>query len=312
MAKLSQYQSVFRITKPDSSKRADPKRTKRKKQLQATLEARNPSTLNNGEQVETFPQANGAAGTTSTSNECSGLHHGPKISEAQIRLQKLEEMVTLLMQMNKGSASKENQTTTSYEDHITPTTTMGGQGVAAAALPSVKSPVLGSHKGLDGHLDTRSAETQYIGATHWTAILEHIKDIQGCLGPETDEPEDDITTNEPDKPDIVFANSQPMTLMEAYNSLPDRSVVGKTLSVYFGANYLHIPFIHKKKFLREYESFWNDPSSVPFLWVSMLFSALHLGSRIARAAGQELFQSPKEFTSEMFLMRASQILTTAN
>lgn len=75
--------------------------------------------------------------------------------------------------------------------------------------------------------------------------------------------------------------------------------------------------LHNEKFLREvnsftfkllsnadksqYESFWTDPSSVSFLWISMLFSALYMGSQ---------HDSATDPGKPSFFTRAGQALVT--
>ena len=60
----------------------------------------------------------------------------------------------------------------------------------------------------------------------------------------------------------------------------------------------------------QYESFWVDPSSVSFLWISMLFSALHLGSRISQATSHEVVDSSDGLPKPAFLLRSGQALVT--
>lgn len=88
-----------------------------------------------------------------------------KNAEAHLRLQKLEEMVTGLMQSNGGSDSNsENASSNSgavdqnLEDLIRET-----------SLNPAKTC-----SGARGRLDINGSETRYHGATHWTAILENV------------------------------------------------------------------------------------------------------------------------------------------
>lgn len=71
---------------------------------------------------------------------------GSKASEAQLRLQKLEDMVTTLMEdRNPGSGS--------------PIEMLSSQLSKASTA---------------GHLDVQGSESNYVGATHWTSILENV------------------------------------------------------------------------------------------------------------------------------------------
>lgn len=73
-----------------------------------------------------------------------------KNSEAQLRLQKLEAMVTSLMQ--------------------------APQNASASNVPSsgIRSMQEVSKASTGGHLDENGAETSYVGCTHWTTVLENV------------------------------------------------------------------------------------------------------------------------------------------
>ncbi|EXJ69562.1 uncharacterized protein A1O5_07598 [Cladophialophora psammophila CBS 110553] len=289
MPDLSQYQTVFRIAKPNSSKRSS-QAGKRKH------------------------QANGFQGNSSgisAPDHNGSLSNEDNISRAQSRLQKLEEMVTMLMQANQGLAVQDSRATPPSSDDSLRSGPTSANPVTALGPSTADSSSLALDPPPNGHLDIRGTETKYLGATHWAAILENIKDIQGCLAPEPDGTENGDFLNYRDDPDILLSNSQLLTLAEVCNSLPPRPVVDKLLSVQFNARYLHISFIHKRKFLREYESFWKNPASVSFLWISMLFSSLHLGARISRPEEQDYFPSLKE-ASDLFLMNAGRALVAGH
>ena len=89
---------------------------------------------------------------------------GYRDSEAQIRLQKLEEMVTSLIQTNKeGSESRSDKTShDGTSDHI----------LDNASIHS--SPQI-SDLSSRGYLSMNVPEKEYVNATHWTAILENVR-----------------------------------------------------------------------------------------------------------------------------------------
>lgn len=134
MPELSQYQSVFRIAKPNSAKRP----------------------------------AHGPKPKKNEKNESSG--DNDNVSKAQARLQKLEEMVTMLMQSNQGPAMPEPTDIT--------TDTIGKNAPSSSKEALSASEKLSSScpdAPANGHLDVRGAETKYHGSTHWAAILEHVR-----------------------------------------------------------------------------------------------------------------------------------------
>lgn len=88
--------------------------------------------------------------------------------EAQIRLQKLEEMVTVLMRTTKDSPEHHD------EESSTQTGTFD-QRLKGLSIHNA-SQILKTPPG--GHLDvTHDSETNYLGATHWEAILENVSNF---------------------------------------------------------------------------------------------------------------------------------------
>ncbi|OAL21954.1 hypothetical protein AYO22_07551 [Fonsecaea multimorphosa] len=284
MPDLTQYQSVFRIAKPNAPRRS-------------------------GQAAKRKHQSNNLPWQTSDASapdHSGSLDDGDNISKAQSRLQKLEEMVTMLMQVNQSTNGQRGQATPPSESSQQATSTSAHPDTAtapSAADTSLMTPDPPPH----GHLDIRGAETKYLGATHWAAILENIKDIQECLAPEPDDTEDGGFSTYRDDPDIILSNLQPMTLAEVCNSMPPRPVVNKLLSLQFNARFLHIQVAD----VWQYESFWNNPSSVSFLWISMLFSCIHLGSRMARPEEIGFFGSLSE-ASDLFLTNAGRAMVAGH
>lgn len=91
-----------------------------------------------------------------------------KASEAQTRLQKLEQMVTSLMQPTSQGSETSGDTRSS-------SSTIFHQNLKD--LP-VHSSTQTSEPSCGGHLDVQGSETNYLGATHWATILENV----GVLG----------------------------------------------------------------------------------------------------------------------------------
>lgn len=162
-----------------------------------------------------------------------------RASEAQLRLHRLEEMVTDLMQTTK----KESESCT--VDH-------------RLKDLSVHSSIPHSQTSSTGHLETNGTETNYLGATHWATILDnvggpggrrcsryaadaiYIRDLQGFLKPDEDNSEETSSSALPNGLDLVFGTTQWLTLSDACNSLPPRPVIDRLFSVYFNARYHQI------------------------------------------------------------------------
>ena len=88
----------------------------------------------------------------------------PKTSEAQLRLQKLEELVTDLMQTSKQISENGSQ-------KIPPGNLKADRCWADG---SVHSPPYSFKESSGGHLNQSGSEMNYVGATHWATILENV------------------------------------------------------------------------------------------------------------------------------------------
>ncbi|KAI1821501.1 hypothetical protein F4861DRAFT_458901 [Xylaria intraflava] len=192
----------------------------------------------------------------------------------QVRLQKLEEMVNGLIDRNPSAEQSSN-------------------------APSG----LGHRPGLDNHSDfsTRhslsapssslhagiaAGDGNYVGNTHWSVILESIRDIQGIIDTEFDAPSvsspSSSTNNWPaDCQDLIYGKGEKITQEQAVTRLPPRHQTDQLILLYFRHRFTAAPYIHTEKFKREYDSFWRDPTSASLLWISCLASILWISTSIA-------------------------------
>lgn len=84
----------------------------------------------------------------------------PRDSEAQLRLQKLEDMVTSLMRTTKESSE-------SLRDKMSPQVATTDQRFDDL-LPQT------SNLSPDARSNMNGSDGNYVSATHWTAILENV------------------------------------------------------------------------------------------------------------------------------------------
>ena len=87
-------------------------------------------------------------------------------SEAQFRLQRLEEMVTTLIQTNKEWSENENRS-----DKVSLHKANGDRNFDDA---SVDSSLQNSEPPSKGHSTMEVSDKEYVNPTHWTAILEKV------------------------------------------------------------------------------------------------------------------------------------------
>ncbi|KAL7945651.1 hypothetical protein V8C42DRAFT_323753 [Trichoderma barbatum] len=157
--------------------------------------------------------------------------------------------------------------------------------------------------------DRDELETSYHGATAWTALVESIRDIQDILvaDQESGSPE------EVAEPEILLGDMPPITIKEVMESLPSRQDADKLIMAYFKAKFIAVVFIHTHQFKRRYDAFWADPSPTSFLWISILFSILSIGTMITNTKDPDTL-SPASSTSSsapdsrFYMVKAAQCL----
>lgn len=186
-------------------------------------------------------------------------------SEAGDRLSHLESMVKQLIQSQSQALTPPHNNETTRD----------------------ASPVRSDgHTDATGFSNVRLENKQYVGSTHWSAVLDDIHDLKVILGRTTDAqdevadflPNDNCHSSEP-----IFGLPEGYSLDRILTQyLPAKVEVDRHLSKYFQGETFIVPFIHTYHFQRQYRGFWKDTASVNPLWLSMLFSMCHLASSIGR------------------------------
>ncbi|KAM0461142.1 hypothetical protein ACHAPV_004456 [Trichoderma viride] len=156
------------------------------------------------------------------------------------------------------------------------------------------------HDGLrSGGCDSNEElETNYHGATSWTALVEGIRDIQDVLA--ADREPDYADGGETTEPEVVLGDVPPITIKEVVESLPSRQEADKLIMAYFRAKFLAVIFVHTHQFKRRYDAFWTDPSSSDFLWISILFSILSIGTMVVNTKEADATSSSSSTSSSPF------------
>ncbi|KAI1762204.1 fungal-specific transcription factor domain-containing protein [Hypoxylon sp. FL1150] len=225
---------------------------------------------------EYAPRASRKARTDSRPQVDARPRHEPMSRPVlQVRLQKLEEMVNGLVYTARNRESAMD--TPSSSDQRTETETRSD----LSSPPSLASagPILPT---------TMGGEHSYVGATHWASILESIHDIQGILESETDghsTPSPPPSRVNHENADVLFGKLPPITLGQAVSRLPPRNKTDALILLYFRHKFTMAPYIHTAKFQREYDAFWEDPSSASLLWISCLASMLWVAASISILKG---------------------------
>ncbi|RVD87292.1 uncharacterized protein DFL_001534 [Arthrobotrys flagrans] len=232
----------------------------------------------------------GSAGITKPSSSATA---DAKRSEAQAKLQKLEEIVQQLIQsgavVSKPGDNRNTTNRTNREATQSRTRTDDNEG------DDPQDESTSGHKGRQQapvFMCYNEANGGYVGATHWAALLEQINCVKESLedGMDRDSSDQPVSEDSPgtDDADLILGNgSGHLTIDDAVRALPPRHVADRLLQIYYSVKFSNALFIHTTKFRREYEAFWENPSSTTLVWISILFSILCMGSMIA-ARGNKL------------------------
>ncbi|KAF3109004.1 hypothetical protein TWF102_008160 [Orbilia oligospora] len=217
-----------------------------------------------------------------------------KRSEAQAKLQKLEEIVQQLIQsgavVSKPGDNRNNSAKRTSREAVQPRTQPdSNEDDGPQDEPTSDNK---RHQQAPVFMCYNQASGGYVGATHWAALLEQINCVKECLedGMDRDSSNQSVSDDSPvtDDADLILGNgSGNLTIEDAIRSLPPRHVADRLLQIYYSVKFSNALFIHTTKFRREYEAFWKNPSSATLVWISILFSILCMGSIIA-ARGNKL------------------------
>ncbi|GAB1313400.1 hypothetical protein MFIFM68171_03610 [Madurella fahalii] len=140
-----------------------------------------------------------------------------------------------------------------------------------------------------GSMRVSASELRYVGGDHWAAILDSIADLKDHFdreeqlqlaqdGHDAVDGDDDSCMMGPRSSHalLLYGCRLPVSRAEILAGLPPKSAVDRYVSRYFNRLDLVHSIIHGPSFLREYETFWTDSSSVPILWIGLLFSMICL------------------------------------
>lgn len=215
--------------------------------------------------------------------------------EVQMKLSRLEEMIkgfagaegqgaealdaTMADLQGPAPAPKrqQQQQTQKTRAKVAPTSTIpqpppsssGASTTQESSLPASSPP-------------SEQTAQPYHGATAWSSVVSSIQDIQHMLQTDSDA-ESTADVDIVEEFDQLLGHTRSIGIDEIKNSLPSKLFTDRVISCYFNAKFHAVPFIHAHQFRRQYEAFWEDPSSTGFLWISLLFSVLGAGALLAKA-----------------------------
>ncbi|KAI8633059.1 fungal-specific transcription factor domain-containing protein [Xylariaceae sp. FL1651] len=150
------------------------------------------------------------------------------------------------------------------------------------------SSTQGRHTG--GSVVHSERATNYVGGTHFMAILEDLEDLKTYFeDPEVqeldiDDPYESLGPSEL----LLLSRGAPRNKGELLALLPDKSIMDRLMNRYFNSNSPSQHIIHIPTFSRQYNEFLQDRHAADIHWIAMLFMILALGIFLSS------FQAPHE------------------
>ncbi|CAM1504947.1 Fc.00g025380.m01.CDS01 [Cosmosporella sp. VM-42] len=197
----------------------------------------------------------------------------------QDRIQQLESLVVDLMQQVSGNNSvQEPGVTPGCPSHAHAT-----DSSPEAILndePPASIPAVSDH----GSMQLTNSGTSYVSSAHWAAVLDGIAELKDRFEEEEEESQQArCRVSEPSYPDwtgpqLLYGCPKFVTKEEILASVPTRPVVDRLVSRYFNSFEMSPAVVHSVEFLKEYERFWEDPSSTPVIWLGLLFTMMCLAT----------------------------------
>jgi hypothetical protein len=139
-------------------------------------------------------------------------------------------------------------------------------------------------------------EISYVGESHWGAILNSISELKRDLD---EEEEDEPDAGSSPEQTINSWGSVPMggvqphattglgfmlgeatnvTKQQLIDSVPEKKVADRLLSLWFNSPDPFKPIIHAPTFQDEYRRFWRNPKDTPIMWLGLLYAIMSLAA----------------------------------
>ncbi|KAI1501100.1 hypothetical protein F5X99DRAFT_212986 [Biscogniauxia marginata] len=183
------------------------------------------------------------------------------------RLRRLEGMVREMIDTTDGSSGSPG----------------GGPAAAAAGADAGGSVVLSERA------------TNYVGGTHFMAILEDLEDLKNYFEDpreEEEKPSDSLYDNTGPSELMMFPKGAPRSKEEMLALLPEKNVIDRLMNRYFNSNSPAQHIIHIPTFTKQYNAFLKNPQGTDLHWLALLFMVLALGILFST------FQAPHELEND--------------
>lgn len=182
------------------------------------------------------------------------------------RIDQLEKLVTsLLAEKNAGDRRR----TSAFSTVLSPLPSGLNEESANAEAP--KTPV---------HITLENDETQYTDSGHWMSILDSVAELKGELDQIASESTPHNEADSDEGPELLFGLRTHVTRQDILASLPPKAEADILLERYWKFVDVAPTIMHRPKFLREYNDFWNAPNETPIMWIGVLYGLFAIAIRV--------------------------------
>ncbi|KAJ5891462.1 uncharacterized protein N7473_007690 [Penicillium subrubescens] len=167
-----------------------------------------------------------------------------------------------------------------------------------------------------GTLVVKDESISYIDSADWRAVLEEIHGVKEYIAEHEISDQEDFEDGlgEGPSPALLLGMSRPVTKEEVLADIPPRPVADRLVSKFLKTTEPALLCLHIPTFQREYDHFWNNPLSMSFTWIALLFDILALSVSWFRRCEQALPSELEDGATawDTFRKRAAQCLVQAN
>ncbi|KAH6664920.1 hypothetical protein B0J14DRAFT_493185 [Halenospora varia] len=218
---------------------------------------------------------------------------GPRDFQSQVA--HLEELVVSLMNRTNAittptkASSSQPSTETNSRTSISESTTNSSPEDWTEAVPLAETTESFEK------IDIQDDQNNYVGDTHWSAILDSIallKDQAEDKKAAPPEPQcEPSPSNRINGPTLLVGFVPRATRSEILAFVPSKQLCDKLVYAWTGSGDLGAMMLHVPTFEKQASLFWVAPQSASMMWVALLFSVIGLSSTLEKLSGGNSFKS---------------------
>ncbi|KAK9780176.1 putative Fungal-specific transcription factor domain-containing protein [Seiridium cardinale] len=129
-------------------------------------------------------------------------------------------------------------------------------------------------------LDLGDCGSGYKARSHWTSILNDVEELKDNTFVPGGSILDAVTVGQSQTelpPSVLLLQGcRHASEEELLAALPSRANADRLVAYYFVATEFSLCILHKDEFKKQYNKFWESPSSIPVSWLALLFSVFCL------------------------------------